>query len=77
VTDTFDGYATSSAQSLVKHAMAAKSTMRMLCDQMHHKHPGMSGADMARVLATMGFNFFTASTVAQEWRKARNMKGTV
>lgn len=76
MTKDFLAFASSAQQKIVKDALPAKRTMRVLCDHLNNKHPGMSGADMARVLATMGFNYFTACTVTQEWRRARNMKVT-
>lgn len=67
-------YAPPVTQKVVKNALPVKQAIRELCTLMHLKHPGMRAGQMAEVLAKMGFNYFTASTTAQEWRKEHGMK---
>ena len=61
-------------QKAVKNALPVKQAIRELCTLMNIKHPGMRAGQMAETLARMGFNYFTASTTAQEWRKEHGMK---
>lgn len=73
-TEPVQAFASEQAQRIVKNALPQKRAMRELCALMNSKHPGMSSSDMAKVLASMGFNFFTATTTSQEWRKEHGMR---
>lgn len=74
IAEPITAFAPKQTQKLVKNALPQKRAIRELCMLMNQKHPGMSSSDMARTLATMGFNFFTANSTAQEWRKEHGMK---
>lgn len=71
-----DIYASVRTHRAVRAAFPQKHVMRLLCGEMNKRRPGISAAKMAETLALMGFNFFTAQTTAQEWRRVHNMKGT-
>jgi len=68
------GFGDTYQNKIVKHALPQKRTIRLLCELINERHPGISGAELARICTTMGFNHATAATTAQEWRKARGYK---